>query len=170
MKVIEPGPIKTDFYDRSADVMSRPRLTVYDGFVAKLMPKLQKAVQRHRGRSRGQHDLSCGDGRTQPPAIPGQRGWRPGPPSSPADQSVHGIGEAPGSPVSQGRGARLGLENRPFQSQRSTWKTRQEASGGKNRGGQEVPGTEHTESRRNQRNKFLPTKARRPDGPVAGFR
>ncbi len=43
VKIIEPGPIKTDFYDRSLDVLSRPGLTAYDGFVARAMPALQKA-------------------------------------------------------------------------------------------------------------------------------
>ncbi len=43
VKIVEPGPIKTDFYVRSMDLMTRPRLTAYDGFVARLMPKLRKA-------------------------------------------------------------------------------------------------------------------------------
>jgi NAD(P)-dependent dehydrogenase (short-subunit alcohol dehydrogenase family) len=43
VKIIEPGPIKTDFYDRSLDVMSRPGLTAYDEFVARVMPAMQKA-------------------------------------------------------------------------------------------------------------------------------
>ena len=43
VKIIEPGPIKTDFYDRSLDLMTRPGLTAYDGLVARLMPRLQKA-------------------------------------------------------------------------------------------------------------------------------
>ncbi len=43
IKIIEPGPINTDFYDRSQDVMSRPGLTAYDAFVARALPKLQKA-------------------------------------------------------------------------------------------------------------------------------
>jgi NAD(P)-dependent dehydrogenase (short-subunit alcohol dehydrogenase family) len=42
VKIIEPGPIKTDFYDRSQDVMTKPGLTAYDGFVAKVMPSIQK--------------------------------------------------------------------------------------------------------------------------------
>jgi NAD(P)-dependent dehydrogenase (short-subunit alcohol dehydrogenase family) len=45
VKIIEPGPIKTDFYDRSLDVMTKPGLTAYDEFVAKAMPALQKAGQ-----------------------------------------------------------------------------------------------------------------------------
>jgi len=43
VKIVEPGPIKTDFYDRSLDVMSKPGLTAYDKFVARAMPNLQKA-------------------------------------------------------------------------------------------------------------------------------
>jgi NAD(P)-dependent dehydrogenase (short-subunit alcohol dehydrogenase family) len=43
VKIIEPGPIKTDFYDRSMDVISKPGLTAYDSFVARAMPNLQKA-------------------------------------------------------------------------------------------------------------------------------
>ncbi len=43
VKIIEPGPIKTDFYDRSMEVMSRPDLPVYDEFVNKAMPNMQKA-------------------------------------------------------------------------------------------------------------------------------
>jgi NAD(P)-dependent dehydrogenase (short-subunit alcohol dehydrogenase family) len=43
VKIIEPGPIKTDFYDRSMDLVSKPGLTAYDSFVARAMPNLQKA-------------------------------------------------------------------------------------------------------------------------------
>jgi NAD(P)-dependent dehydrogenase (short-subunit alcohol dehydrogenase family) len=43
VKIIEPGPIKTDFYDRSMDLVSKPGLTAYDGYVASAMPNLQKA-------------------------------------------------------------------------------------------------------------------------------
>ena len=43
VKIIEPGPIKTDFYGRSADPASRPELTAYDAFVAKVLPKLKQA-------------------------------------------------------------------------------------------------------------------------------
>ncbi len=43
VKIIEPGPIRTDFYDRSQDVMSKPGLTAYDEFVAKVMPAIRKA-------------------------------------------------------------------------------------------------------------------------------
>lgn len=37
IKLIEPGPIKTDFYDRSMDVVSLEGLTVYEAYVARAM-------------------------------------------------------------------------------------------------------------------------------------
>jgi NAD(P)-dependent dehydrogenase (short-subunit alcohol dehydrogenase family) len=43
VKIIEPGAIKTDFYDRSQDLVSTPGLTAYDSFVAKAMAKMQQA-------------------------------------------------------------------------------------------------------------------------------
>jgi NAD(P)-dependent dehydrogenase (short-subunit alcohol dehydrogenase family) len=43
VKIIEPGPIKTDFYDRSMDIVSKPGLTAYDNLVARAMPNMQKA-------------------------------------------------------------------------------------------------------------------------------
>lgn len=43
VKIVEPGPIKTDFYDRSMDLVSRPGLTAYDAFAARAMPKMQEA-------------------------------------------------------------------------------------------------------------------------------
>ncbi|MEW6736054.1 MAG: SDR family oxidoreductase [Acidobacteriota bacterium] len=43
VKIIEPGPIKTDFYHRSMDLISQPGLTEYDDFIAKAMPNMQKA-------------------------------------------------------------------------------------------------------------------------------
>jgi len=43
VKIIEPGPIKTDFYDRSQDLVSKPELTVYDELVAKALPVMKKA-------------------------------------------------------------------------------------------------------------------------------
>jgi len=43
VKIIEPGPIKTDFYDRSLDVISNPEIGAYDDFVARAMPNLQRA-------------------------------------------------------------------------------------------------------------------------------
>ncbi len=43
VKIIEPGAIKTDFYDRSMDVMSRDGLSAYDDFTAKAMRVMQHA-------------------------------------------------------------------------------------------------------------------------------
>jgi NAD(P)-dependent dehydrogenase (short-subunit alcohol dehydrogenase family) len=43
IKIIEPGPIKTDFYDRSQDVTRRDGLTAYDAIIDKAMPNMQKA-------------------------------------------------------------------------------------------------------------------------------
>ncbi|HEX8737319.1 MAG TPA: SDR family oxidoreductase [Pyrinomonadaceae bacterium] len=43
IKIIEPGPIKTDFYDRSMDLTRNEGLTAYDYFIDKAMPNMQKA-------------------------------------------------------------------------------------------------------------------------------
>ena len=43
IKIIEPGPIKTDFYERSISISKKDGLTAYDNFVARAMPNLQKA-------------------------------------------------------------------------------------------------------------------------------
>ncbi len=43
VKIIEPGPIKTDFYDRSLELMTKTGLTAYDAFVEKAMPRMQQA-------------------------------------------------------------------------------------------------------------------------------
>lgn len=43
IKIIEPGPIKTDFYDRSQDLTRKNGLTAYDAFINKAMPNMQKA-------------------------------------------------------------------------------------------------------------------------------
>ena len=43
VKIIEPGPIKTDFYDRSMDLTEREGLTAYDEFIERAMPQMQKA-------------------------------------------------------------------------------------------------------------------------------
>jgi short-subunit dehydrogenase len=43
IKIIEPGPIKTDFYDRSQDLTRKDGLTAYDTFIDRAMPNLQKA-------------------------------------------------------------------------------------------------------------------------------
>jgi NAD(P)-dependent dehydrogenase (short-subunit alcohol dehydrogenase family) len=37
VKLVEPGAIKTDFYDRSQEVLAQPGLTAYDKMVAKAM-------------------------------------------------------------------------------------------------------------------------------------
>ena len=42
VKIIEPGAIKTDFYGRSLDVMRKPGLTAYDGFVTRAMSVMQR--------------------------------------------------------------------------------------------------------------------------------
>ena len=43
IKIIEPGPIKTDFYTRSMSVTRQEGLTAYDNFVARALPNLQRA-------------------------------------------------------------------------------------------------------------------------------
>ena len=43
IKIIEPGPIKTDFYDRSQDLTRKEGLTAYDYFTDRVMPNMQKA-------------------------------------------------------------------------------------------------------------------------------
>lgn len=43
VKIIEPGPIKTDFYERSQDLAQKEGLTAYDWFVDKALPNMQKA-------------------------------------------------------------------------------------------------------------------------------
>ena len=43
VKIIEPGPIRTDFYTRSLDVAKQPGLTAYDNFVKTVLPNLNKA-------------------------------------------------------------------------------------------------------------------------------
>lgn len=43
IKIIEPGPIKTDFYDRSQDVTRQEGLTAYDYMLDKTIPNMQKA-------------------------------------------------------------------------------------------------------------------------------
>ena len=43
VKIIEPGPIKTDFYERSMDVIRKAGLTAYDSFIDRAMPNMQKA-------------------------------------------------------------------------------------------------------------------------------
>lgn len=43
VKIVEPGPIKTDFYDRSQELMTKEGLTAYDDFVARAMGNMQQA-------------------------------------------------------------------------------------------------------------------------------
>jgi short-subunit dehydrogenase len=43
IKNVEPGAIKTDFYDRSMDVLTKPGLTAYDEYVRVTMENSQKA-------------------------------------------------------------------------------------------------------------------------------
>ncbi len=41
VRCVEPGPIKTDFYSRSQDLLEKPGLNAYDSFVQKLLPRYQ---------------------------------------------------------------------------------------------------------------------------------
>lgn len=43
VKIIEPGPIRTDFYDRSQDLTRKEGLTIYDQFIERAMPNMQKS-------------------------------------------------------------------------------------------------------------------------------
>ena len=43
VKIIEPGPIKTDFYNRSKSLASKEGLTAYDYFSERVLPNLQNA-------------------------------------------------------------------------------------------------------------------------------
>lgn len=43
VKVIEPGPIKTDFYDRSQDISHKEGLTAYDYMLDKALTNMQKS-------------------------------------------------------------------------------------------------------------------------------
>ena len=43
VKLIEPGPIRTDFYHRSQSVAASENLKAYDYFVARALPNLQRA-------------------------------------------------------------------------------------------------------------------------------
>lgn len=42
VKLVEPGPIKTDFYDRSQQLTTREGLLAYDDFIARTLPTMQK--------------------------------------------------------------------------------------------------------------------------------
>lgn len=41
VRIIEPGPIKTDFYDRSQELTKKEGLTAYDQFAGRTIPKMQ---------------------------------------------------------------------------------------------------------------------------------
>lgn len=43
VKIIEPGPIKTDFYERSATFASKEGLTAYDYFTERVLPNMKEA-------------------------------------------------------------------------------------------------------------------------------
>ncbi|MBK6749258.1 MAG: SDR family oxidoreductase [Pyrinomonadaceae bacterium] len=43
VKIIEPGPIKTDFYDRSMDMTQKDGLTAYDAMAHRVMPNMQQS-------------------------------------------------------------------------------------------------------------------------------
>ena len=45
VKIVEPGPIRTDFYDRSQVVAKRDGLTAYDHLTALAVPNMQKAAE-----------------------------------------------------------------------------------------------------------------------------
>lgn len=44
VKIIEPGLIKTDFYDRSRDVLEKEGLTAYDAYVASTLANMERSV------------------------------------------------------------------------------------------------------------------------------
>jgi NAD(P)-dependent dehydrogenase (short-subunit alcohol dehydrogenase family) len=43
VKIIEPGPIKTDFYSRSISVAKQAGLTAYDDYIQKTLPQMERA-------------------------------------------------------------------------------------------------------------------------------
>lgn len=43
VRIIEPGPIKTDFYDRSQMMAEKEELRAYETFIERVLPNLQKA-------------------------------------------------------------------------------------------------------------------------------
>ncbi len=49
VKIVEPGPIRTDFYDRSMDLVAKEGLSAYDAFAAKAMPNMQSAGDKSPG-------------------------------------------------------------------------------------------------------------------------
>jgi NAD(P)-dependent dehydrogenase (short-subunit alcohol dehydrogenase family) len=42
VKIVEPGAIKTDFYDRSQELVSKPGLTAYDELLSKALPVISR--------------------------------------------------------------------------------------------------------------------------------
>jgi NAD(P)-dependent dehydrogenase (short-subunit alcohol dehydrogenase family) len=49
VKVIEPGPIKTDFFERSQEVMEKEGLRAYDAYLAAVLPTMDKAISMAQG-------------------------------------------------------------------------------------------------------------------------
>jgi len=45
VKLVEPGPIKTDFYDRSQELTAKPGLDAYDSFIGRTLPTMQHEGQ-----------------------------------------------------------------------------------------------------------------------------
>ncbi len=43
VKLVEPGPIRTDFYDRSQELVTKPGLDAYDNFVGRTLPTMQQS-------------------------------------------------------------------------------------------------------------------------------
>lgn len=46
VKLVEPGAIKTDFYSRSQDLITKPGLSAYDSYVTRSLAKMQAAGAR----------------------------------------------------------------------------------------------------------------------------
>lgn len=49
VKIIEPGPIKTDFYDRSMDIARKEGLSAYDYMIDRFLPNMKKAGEQAPG-------------------------------------------------------------------------------------------------------------------------
>ncbi|EMR03796.1 SDR family oxidoreductase [Cesiribacter andamanensis] len=49
IKIIEPGPIKTDFYDRSQDLVTKEGLTAYTPYQQAVLPLMDKVAARAEG-------------------------------------------------------------------------------------------------------------------------
>ena len=102
VKIIEQGPIKTDFYYRSLDVMTRPGLTAYDELLARAMPTMQKVGADAPGPGgRRQDDLQGSYRRIAPTSIPGELRGSPGPPPPASQPTVHGDREEDGPEVTR---------------------------------------------------------------------